>query len=182
MKFSNHLHQLDEAFDTTPYETEMFKKGAGDVYFTFKDGGDEFRIQFYASGGLGKNVRRVYIGTKQGAGYKDVVKKFSDPNKIIATMINATEKYLQTPIGKSVDGLAFDLSKKASPKGAKVLKLVLKRAKVFKRYMEMVDVNIEVDKGRTIIWALRKGKNASDVFNGKKVEGLTYSTVRKLKV
>lgn len=179
-KFSHIVDEdaiIAEAFNQPPFETEMFKKGAGDVYFTFESGGDTFRIQFYTSGGLGKNVRRVYIGTKQGAGFKDVIKKFDNPAKIIATMIDATEKYLQTPLGKSVDGLAFDLSKKASPKGVKPVKMVLKRSKVFKRYMEMVDLDaeIEVDKGRSIIWAVRKGKNPADIFNGKKVEGLMPS-------
>lgn len=178
-KFSHIVNEdpalIAEAFNQPPFETEMFKKGAGDVYFTFESGGDTFRIQFYTSGGLGKNVRRVYIGTKQGAGYKDVIKKFDNPAKIIATLIDATEKYLQTPLGKSIDGLMFDLSKKASPKGTKLLRMVLKRSKVFKRYMETVDVEIEVDKGRSATFAIRKGKNASDVFNGKKVEGLIPS-------
>lgn len=167
---------LTEAFNTQPYEVEMFKKGASDVYFVFEDGDDTFRIQFYSSNGLGKNVRRVYIGTKQGGNYKDVIKKFDNPAKIIATFIDATEKFLETPIGKGIDGFAFDLSQKASPRGVKILPKVLKLSKVIRKRLTLVDVDIEVDKGRSVIWAVKKGKKPSEVFNGNKVEGLMPDT------
>lgn len=168
---------LTEAFNTPPYEVEMFKKGASDVYFVFEDGDDTFRIQFYSSNGLGKNVRRVYIGTKQGGNYKDVIKKFDNPAKIIATLIDATEKFLETPIGKGIDGFAFDLSQKASPRGVKILPKVLKRSKVIRKRLILVDVDIEVDKGRSVVWAVKKGKKPSEVFNGKKVDGLMPDTI-----
>ncbi|CAM0010609.1 hypothetical protein VPHK369_0040 [Vibrio phage K369] len=164
---------LTEAFNSKPYETTMTKKGAGDVFFTFGDeDGKEFRIQFYTSGGLGKNVRRVYVGEKQGNVYKDAIKGFKNPMRVIATMIKSTEDYLQTPLGKSIQGLAIDLSKKAAPKGVRLIKQIVKRSKVIKKHLDIIDSDLTVDPGRGVVWTVRKGVDAGAVYDGKKVAGL----------
>ncbi|QZI90495.1 hypothetical protein MYOV003v1_p0171 [Vibrio phage 207E48.1] len=164
---------LTEAFNSKPYETTMTKKGAGDVFFTFEDeDGKEFRIQFYTSGGLGKQVRRVYVGEKQGNVYKDAINKFKNPLRVISTMIKATEDYLQTPLGKSIQGLAIDLSKKAAPKGVRLIQQIVKRSKVIRKHLDVIDSDLTVDPGRGVVWTVRKGVDPSTVYDGKKVAGL----------
>ncbi|AUR97740.1 hypothetical protein NVP1244A_038 [Vibrio phage 1.244.A._10N.261.54.C3] len=170
---SENAQQIDEAFNSKPYETAMTKKGAGDVFFTFEDeDGKEFRIQFYTSGGLGKAVRRVYVGEKQGNVYKDAVKGFKNPMRVIATMIKATEDYLKTPLGKTIQGLAIDLSKKAAPKGVRLIKQIVKRSKVIKKHLDIIDSDLTVDAGRGVVWTVRKGVDPSAVYDGKKVAGM----------
>lgn len=164
---------LTEAFDSKPYEYTMGKKGAGDVFFTFEDeSGKEFRVQFYTSGGLGKEVRRVYIGEKVGSVYKDAIRKFADPLRVISTVIAATEEYLRTPIGMKIKGLAFDLSKQAAPRGERVMRMVMKRSQIIKKRIDVLDSNLVIDPARTIIWTVRKGEDPAKVYNGPKVDGL----------
>ncbi|CAM0010847.1 hypothetical protein VPHK397_0040 [Vibrio phage K397] len=167
---------LTEAFNSKPYETTMTKKGAGDVFFTFEDeDGKEFRVQFYTSGGLGKSVRRVYVGEKQGNVYKDAIKTFKNPMRVIATMIKSTEDYLQTPLGKSIQGLAVDLSAKAAPKGRRLIQKIMKRSVVIKKHLDVLDSDLTVDPGRGVVWTVRKGVDPANVFDGKKVAGLLGS-------
>ncbi|CAL9980334.1 hypothetical protein VPHK356_0040 [Vibrio phage K356] len=167
---------LTEAFNSKPYETTMTKKGAGDVFFTFEDeDGKEFRVQFYTSGGLGKSVRRVYVGEKQGNVYKDAIKGFKNPMRVIATMIKSTEDYLQTPLGKSIQGLAVDLSAKAAPKGRRLIQKIMKRSVVIKKHLDVLDSDLTVDPGRGVVWTVRKGVDPAAVFDGKKVAGLLGS-------
>lgn len=167
---------LTEAFNSKPYETTMTKKGAGDVFFTFEDeDGKEFRVQFYTSGGLGKSVRRVYVGEKQGNVYKDAIKGFKNPMRVIATMIKSTEDYLQTPLGKSIQGLAVDLSAKAAPKGRRLIQKIMKRSVVIKKHLDVLDSDLTVDPGRGVVWTVRKGVDPAAVYDGKKVAGLLSS-------
>ncbi|CAL9958948.1 hypothetical protein VPHD528_0040 [Vibrio phage D528] len=167
---------LTEAFNSKPYETTMTKKGAGDVFFTFEDeDGKEFRVQFYTSGGLGKSVRRVYVGEKQGNVYKDAIKTFKNPMRVIATMIKSTEDYLQTPLGKSIQGLAVDLSAKAAPKGRRLIQKIMKRSVVIKKHLDVLDSDLTVDPGRGVVWTVRKGVDPATVFDGKKVAGMLGS-------
>ena len=80
LDFIKERDQLDEAFNSAPYELTMGKKNAGDVFFTFIDEDDkEYRIQFYTPQGLGKNVRQVFIGQKRGSVYPDAIARFKNP-------------------------------------------------------------------------------------------------------
>lgn len=169
---------LTEAFNSKPYDVTMTKKGAGDVFFTFEDeDGTEYRIQFYTSGGLGQNVRRVYVGEKVGNIYKDAIKGFKNPLRVIATMIDSVEKYLMTPLGKTIQGLAVDLSKKATPKGLPLIKKIMKRSQVIKKHLDLLDSDLTVDAGRGVVWTVRKGVNPADAYDGKKVHGMLGDTV-----
>ncbi|AXC34465.1 hypothetical protein [Vibrio phage YC] len=168
---------LTEAFNSKPYEITMTKKGASDILFGFEtDEGTEYQIRFRNFPKLGKNIRRVTVRQKQGSTFKDVVKKFDDGMRVMATMIAAVEMFVTTPMGKATDGFALDMSKKAAPRASKIFAKALKRNKVFKKYFEVVDTIAGSDEAVTTAWAVAKGKTASDVFSGPDAEGLLPDT------
>lgn len=165
---------LTEAFNSTPYEITFGKKGAGDIFFTFLDEDEkEFRIQFYTPAGLGKKVRQVFIGQKKGGAYPDVIQSFKDPMRVIATMVEATKQFLQTPIGKGIDGFAINFSKKALVRGTQLLPKIIKQSDLRSK-LEVLDLSYTPVEGRAFVWCLRKGKKAKDVFDGPKMEGVTW--------
>ncbi|QJT71364.1 hypothetical protein GR28A_00076 [Vibrio phage vB_VcorM_GR28A] len=164
---------LTEAFNSKPYEITMTKKGASDILFGFETSeGTEYQIRFRNFPKLGKNIRRVTVRQKQGNTFKDVVKKFDDGMRVMATMIAAVEMFVTTPMGKATDGFALDMSKKAAPRASKIFTKALKRNKVFKKHFDVVDTIAGSDEAVTTAWAVAKGKSASEVFSGPDAEGL----------
>lgn len=165
---------LAEAFNSPSYEITFGKKGAGDIFFTFVDEDNkEFRIQFYTPAGLGKSVRQVFIGQKKGSVYPDAQQRFKNPMKVIATMIEATKQFLQTPIGKGIDGFAINFSKKALERGLALIPRIIKQSDL-KQKLNVLDLTFSPDPARGYVWVIRKGKKPEDVFNGPKMEGVTW--------
>ncbi|ACO94332.1 hypothetical phage protein [Shigella phage Ag3] len=129
LQFMQEKDQLDEAFNSAPYELTMGKKNAGDVFFTFIDEDEkEYRIQFYTPQGLGKNVRQVFIGQKRGSVYPDAIARFKNPMRVIASMIEATKQFLATPLGKTIDGYAVNFSKKALERGMTLIPKIIRQS------------------------------------------------------
>ncbi|AKJ73761.1 hypothetical protein SP38_159 [Salmonella phage 38] len=59
LNFLEESKQLDEAFNSSPYELTFGKKNAGDIFFTFVDEDEkEFRIQFYTPQGWARTFVR----------------------------------------------------------------------------------------------------------------------------
>lgn len=167
--------QIDEAFNQPPYEFVMGKKGASDIFFTFQEEeeGKEFRIQFYGSAGMGKNVRRVFIGEKVGGStYKNIIKKFKNPLRVVATLVAATEEFLITPVGMKVDGLAVFIPAVAGARIDDFLKLLFKRNAKLRSKLELLDTKFQFEERGYYLWSIRKGKNPAQVFNGEKVAGM----------
>lgn len=172
--------QIAEAFNSPAYEITFGKKGAGDVFFTFIDEDDkEFRIQFYTPAGLGKNVRQVFIGQKKGSVYPDAQQRFKNPMKVIATMIEATKQFLQTPIGKGIDGFAINFSRKALERGLTLLPRIIRQSDL-KQKVNVMDLTYSPDPSRGYVWVIRKGKKPEDVFNGPKMKGVTWDNPDKI--
>lgn len=163
-----------EAFDSPAYDFVLEQPRTDNIFavFTEEETGSEFRIQFYSSVGLGKGVRRVRIGRKQGgaSSFTDASVKFKNPQRVIATLIAASEEFFKTPVGMKADGYAFELTRKAAPRGVKLIRQVMKR-KFRTRYVTL-DSTFSPEEGKSFIWVLRKGKNAEDVFNGPKNKGM----------
>lgn len=166
--------ELNEAFNTEAYELTFGKKNAGDIYFTFIDeDGKEFRIQFYTPAGLGKNVRQVFIGQKKGSIYPDVITKFKNPLKVIASMIEATKQYLVTPIGRGIDGFAINFSKRALDRGLQLVPKIIRQSGL-KQKLNVMDLTYSPDPSRGYVWVIRKGKDPAQVFDGPKMQGITW--------
>ncbi|AWY10172.1 hypothetical protein [Vibrio phage VP-1] len=163
---------ITEAFNQEPYDYTLEQPRTDNIFAIFQEeDGSEFRIQFYSSVGLGKGVRRVRIGRKAGGknSFTDAGLKFKNPARVIATMIAASEEFFTTPVGKKADGYAFELTKKAAPRGVRVIRQVMKRK--FRQKFTTLDSTFSPEEGKSFIWVLRKGKKAEDVFNGPKNKG-----------
>lgn len=171
---------VTEAFNSAPYDLTFGKKSAGDIFFTFHDEDDkEFRIQFYTPQGLGRNVRQVFIGTKKGASYLDSQQKFKNPLRVASTMIEATKQFLDTPIGKSIDGFAINFSKKVMDRGIKLLPKIIRQSGL-KQKLNVMDLNYSPDDSRGYVWVVRKGKDPAAVFDGPKMKGITWDDPDKI--
>lgn len=171
---------VTEAFNTAPYDLTFGKKSAGDIFFTFHDEDDkEFRIQFYTPAGIGKNVRQVFIGQKKGASYLDSNQVFKNPMKVVASMIEATKQFLETPIGKGIDGFAINFSKKVMDRGLKLLPKIIRQSGL-KQKLNVMDLSFSPDDGRGYVWVVRKGKDPAQVFNGPKMKGVTWDDPNKV--
>lgn len=183
LKFGQFLEeskQLDEAFNSAPYELTMGKKNAGDVFFTFIDEDEkEFRIQFYTPQGLGKNVRQVFIGQKRGSTYPDAIARFKNPMRVIASMIEATKQFLATPLGKTIDGYAVNFSKKALDRGMTLIPKIIRQSGL-KQKLNVMDLTYAPVPDRGYVWLVRKGKDPAVVFDGPKMQGITWDDPDKI--
>lgn len=164
---------LSESFNTKPYDVTMTKKGANDILFGFEtDQGTEYQVRFRKAVSFGSNVRRVTVRQKQGSTFKDVVKKFDDPMRVMSTLIHSVELFAKTPMGRDSDGLVLDMSKKAAPRASKIFKKALLRNKVFKKFFKLVDTIAVSDESQQTAWAVAKGKKPEDVFTGSDADGM----------
>ena len=180
LNFMAERDQLDEAFNSAPYELTMGKKGAGDVFFTFIDEDDkEYRIQFYTPQGLGKNVRQVFIGQKRGSTYPDAIARFKNPMRVIASMIEATKQFLATPLGKTIDGYAVNFSKKALDRGMTLIPKIIRQSGL-KQKLNVMDLTYAPVPDRGYVWLVKKGKDPAQVFDGPKMQGITWDDPDKI--
>lgn len=172
--------QLQEAFNSAPYELTFGKKNAGDIFFTFVDEDEkEFRIQFYTPQGLGKNVRQVFIGQKRGSVYPDMIARFKNPMRVIASMIEATKQFMATPLGKAIDGFAINFSKKALERGVVLLPKIIRQSGL-KQKLNVMDLTYTPVPDRAFVWVVRKGKDPAQVFDGPKMKGITWDDPDKV--
>lgn len=180
LQFMQERDQLDEAFNSAPYELTMGKKNAGDVFFTFIDEDEkEYRIQFYTPQGLGKNVRQVFIGQKRGSVYPDAIARFKNPMRVIASMIEATKQFLATPLGKTIDGYAVNFSKKALERGMTLIPKIIRQSGL-KQKLNVMDLTYAPVPDRGYVWLVRKGKDPAQVFDGPKMQGITWDDPDKV--
>lgn len=180
LDFMKERDQLDEAFNSAPYELTMGKKNAGDVFFTFIDEDDkEYRIQFYTPQGLGKNVRQVFIGQKRGSVYPDAIARFKNPMRVIASMIEATKQFLATPLGKTIDGFAVNFSKKALDRGMTLIPKIIRQSGL-KQKLNVMDLTYAPVPDRGYVWLVKKGKDPAQVFDGPKMQGITWDDPDKV--
>ncbi|EJS6254125.1 hypothetical protein N1226_003848 [Escherichia coli] len=180
LQFMQERDQLDEAFNSAPYELTMGKKNAGDVFFTFIDEDEkEFRIQFYTPQGLGKNVRQVFIGQKRGSVYPDAIARFKNPMRVIASMIEATKQFMATPLGKTIDGYAVNFSKKALDRGMTLIPKIIRQSGL-KQKLNVMDLTYAPVPDRGYVWLVRKGKDPAQVFDGPKMQGITWDDPDKV--
>ncbi|AUG88044.1 hypothetical protein HOS53_gp116 [Klebsiella phage May] len=180
LDFMKERDQLDEAFNSAPYELTMGKKNAGDVFFTFIDEDDkEYRIQFYTPQGLGKNVRQVFIGQKRGSVYPDAIARFKNPMRVIASMIEATKQFMATPLGKTIDGYAVNFSKKALDRGMTLIPKIIRQSGL-KQKLNVMDLTYAPVPDRGYVWLVRKGKDPAQVFDGPKMQGITWDDPDKI--
>jgi hypothetical protein len=180
LQFMQEKDQLDEAFNSAPYELTMGKKNAGDVFFTFIDEDEkEYRIQFYTPQGLGKNVRQVFIGQKRGSVYPDAIARFKNPMRVIASMIEATKQFLATPLGKTIDGYAVNFSKKALDRGMTLIPKIIRQSGL-KQKLNVMDLTYAPVPDRGYVWLVRKGKDPAQVFDGPKMQGITWDDPDKV--
>ncbi|ANT44529.1 hypothetical protein Phi10_089 [Salmonella phage vB_SentM_Phi_10] len=180
LNFLEESKQLDEAFNSSPYELTFGKKNAGDIFFTFVDEDEkEFRIQFYTPQGLGKNVRQVFIGQKRGSTYPDAIGRFKNPMRVIASMIEATKQFMATPLGKTIDGFAINFSKKALERGVTLLPKIIRQSGL-KQKLNVMDLTYTPIPDRAFVWVVRKGKDPAQVFDGPKMKGVTWDDLDKV--
>lgn len=180
LHFMQERNQLDEAFNSAPYELTMGKKNAGDVFFTFIDEDEkEYRIQFYTPQGLGKNVRQVFIGQKRGSTYPDMIARFKNPMRVIASMIEATKQFLATPLGKTIDGFAVNFSKKALDRGMTLIPKIIRQSGL-KQKLNVMDLTYAPVPDRGYVWLVKKGKDPAQVFDGPKMQGITWDDPDKV--
>lgn len=180
LDFMKERDQLDEAFNSAPYELTMGKKNAGDVFFTFIDEDDkEYRIQFYTPQGLGKNVRQVFIGQKRGSVYPDAIARFKNPMRVIASMIEATKQFMTTPLGKTIDGYAVNFSKKALDRGMTLIPKIIRQSGL-KQKLNVMDLTYAPVPDRGYVWLVKKGKDPAQVFDGPKMQGITWDDPDKV--
>ncbi|AHV82418.1 hypothetical protein [Salmonella phage vB-SalM-SJ3] len=180
LNFLEESKQLDEAFNSSPYELTFGKKNAGDIFFTFVDEDEkEFRIQFYTPQGLGKNVRQVFIGQKRGSTYPDAISRFKNPMRVIASMIEATKQFMATPLGKTIDGFAINFSKKALERGVTLLPKIIRQSGL-KQKLNVMDLTYTPIPDRAFVWVVRKGKDPAQVFDGPKMKGVTWDDPDKV--
>lgn len=180
LQFMQERDQLDEAFNSAPYELTMGKKNAGDVFFTFIDEDDkEYRIQFYTPQGLGKSVRQVFIGQKRGSVYPDAIARFKNPMRVIASMIEATKQFMVTPLGKTIDGFAVNFSKKALDRGMTLIPKIIRQSGL-KQKLNVMDLTYAPVPDRGYVWLVRKGKDPAQVFDGPKMQGITWDDPDKV--
>ena len=180
LDFMKERDQLDEAFNSAPYELTMGKKNAGDVFFTFIDEDDkEYRIQFYTPQGLGKNVRQVFIGQKRGSTYPDMIARFKNPMRVIASMIEATKQFMATPLGKTIDGYAVNFSKKALERGMTLIPKIIRQSGL-KQKLNVMDLTYSPVPDRGYVWLVKKGKDPAQVFDGPKMKGITWDDPDKI--
>ncbi|AHV82624.1 hypothetical protein [Salmonella phage 3384-D8] len=180
LNFLEESKQLDEAFNSSPYELTFGKKNAGDIFFTFVDEDEkEFRIQFYTPQGLGKNVRQVFIGQKRGSTYPDAIGRFKNPMRVIASMIEATKQFMATPLGKTIDGFAINFSKKALERGVTLLPKIIRQSGL-KQKLNVMDLTYTPIPDRAFVWVVRKGKDPAQVFDGPKMKGVTWDDPDKV--
>lgn len=180
LQFMQERDQLDEAFNSAPYELTMGKKNAGDVFFTFVDEDDkEYRIQFYTPQGLGKSVRQVFIGQKRGSVYPDAIARFKNPMRVIASMIEATKQFMATPLGKTIDGFAVNFSKKALDRGMTLIPKIIRQSGL-KQKLNVMDLTYAPAPDRGYVWLVRKGKDPAQVFDGPKMQGITWDDPDKV--
>ncbi|URQ09119.1 hypothetical protein BRM13314_00194 [Salmonella phage BRM 13314] len=180
LNFLDESKQLDEAFNSAPYELTFGKKNAGDIFFTFIDEDEkEFRIQFYTPQGLGKNVRQVFIGQKRGSTYPDAIGRFKNPMRVIASMIEATKQFMATPLGKTIDGFAINFSKKALERGTTLLPKIIRQSGL-KQKLNVMDLTYTPIPDRAFVWVVRKGKDPAQVFDGPKMKGVTWDDPDKV--
>lgn len=180
LDFMKERDQLDEAFNSAPYELTMGRKNAGDVFFTFIDEDDkEYRIQFYTPQGLGKNVRQVFIGQKRGSVYPDAIARFKNPMRVIASMIEATKQFMATPLGKTIDGYAVNFSKKALDRGMTLIPKIIRQSGL-KQKLNVMDLTYAPVPDRGYVWLVKKGKDPAQVFDGPKMQGITWDDPDKV--
>lgn len=180
LQFMQERDQLDEAFNSAPYELTMGKKNAGDVFFTFVDEDEkEYRIQFYTPQGLGKSVRQVFIGQKRGSVYPDAIARFKNPMRVIASMIEATKQFMATPLGKTIDGFAVNFSKKALDRGMTLIPKIIRQSGL-KQKLNVMDLTYAPVPDRGYVWLVRKGKDPAQVFDGPKMQGITWDDPDKV--
>lgn len=180
LDFMGEKSQLDEAFNSAPYELTFGKKNAGDIFFTFVDEDEkEYRIQFYTPQGLGKNVRQVFIGQKRGSVYPDAITRFKNPMRVIASMIEATKQYLATPLGKSIDGYAVNFSKKALERGLTLIPKIIRQSGL-KQKLNVMDLTFAPVPDRGYVWLIKKGMDPAKVFDGPKMQGVTWDDPDKV--
>lgn len=180
LQFMQERDQLDEAFNSAPYELTMGKKNAGDVFFTFIDEDEkEYRIQFYTPQGLGKSVRQVFIGQKRGSVYPDAIARFKNPMRVITSMIEATKQFMATPLGKTIDGFAVNFSKKALDRGMTLIPKIIRQSGL-KQKLNVMDLTYAPVPDRGYVWLVRKGKDPAQVFDGPKMQGITWDDPDKV--
>ncbi|QGZ16010.1 hypothetical protein Kuja_0190 [Vibrio phage vB_VchM_Kuja] len=168
--------QFNEAFNQPPYEYTFGKKNATEVFFTFQEEGEdkEYRIMFAASAGMGKNVRRILIGERVGTSNttRNVIKKFKNPLRVIATLTAAVEEFLITPMGMKIEGFAIFIPAIAGNRLDEFMKLLFKRNAKLRSKLALVDTKLKLDEKGFYLWTVRKGKNPAEVFNGELVSGM----------
>ncbi len=182
MSFKEHnsKKQLVEAFDQQGYEFTMNAKGKSDIRFDFtSDDGTEYQLRFRSAPKLGNDndVRRVTVRQKQDGTYKDAVKSFKDPLRVMATFLDILMEYRRTSVGKATYGYAVDFSKRAAPRGSKIFAKLVKTNRFFKSKFTLVDTPLATEQGVYTAWIVRKGYSADEVFNGPDVAGI-LSTVQ----
>lgn len=164
--FKNHM--LAEAFDES-YEWEVVTKGKSDVRYRFTaSDGTEYELRFRNAAGFSTDgdVRRVTLRQKQGATYKDAFKRVDKPMQVLATFIDASMSYRRThQAGKSAYGLILDFSTKAMPRATQLVKKVLPRSKLKRRWV-LVDTSEFADSSP--LWLVRKGYSVQEIFDGPK--------------
>ena len=158
---------LTEAFDSTPYDTQMVKRAGGYHYIFEDEEGKGWRVSFNPPSKFGKKVRIVTIGKRIGKGksYDERnLKRFKKPQKIIATFLAAYRQFIKSPVGKGTLGYAVKFPKGVFGRAERILKKIINRK--FRQFLTIVDTDYTPQEKYSFIWIVKKGQNPEKVFSG----------------
>ena len=166
---------INELFDAeSVYPFEMTKETAAYKMYTFAgENTEKFSLTFHISPQLGNKAVTVKLGQATGAGgayFKPLVKKFSSPMRVIATLMAVVREYAKEDVkGKTKLGFAFGLPMAHFGAYQKLVGKLINRElrgtlKTFESGFDYSDDKYA--KGLQFTFATRVGKTPKMAFNG----------------
>lgn len=162
-----------ESFDSEPYAFEVTKTQADYTSYGFStDEGVEYQLTFINSPLLGKRCQVIRLGQKMGDAktFKQILTKFKDPFRVVATLLAIFEEYTQNDNkGKQKHGYGFMIQEKLfgayAPLVRRVMRLKLRpKFKLYESaYQHEEKWNI---KNVNYIYTHRATFPAASVFDG----------------
>lgn len=165
--------ELNEAFNSEPYESTHITSDPNRERYTFKeDENHNYRVEVAASNKLGlppfgtkTRVVRIGFNTSNSSVYRPVITKFKDPKKVISTILGIINNYKTDGLkGSQIQGFAIMIDPQLFGSYGKTFKRIARM--YLRQQFNVSESDYTPVEDNHFVWIARKGKNFADVFNG----------------
>ena len=167
------FQELNEAFNSEPYESTHITSDPNRERYTFKeDENHNYRVEVAASNKLGlppfgtkTRVVRIGFNTSNSSVYRPVITKFKDPKKVISTILGIINNYKTDGLkGSQIQGFAIMIDPQLFGSYGKTFKRIARM--YLRQQFNVSESDYTPVEDNHFVWIARKGKNFADVFNG----------------